>query len=56
VLTDEKKQDMVDVKDLGQALIDKIESLQHGSSTREQNIALIKAEEAVMWAAKHITK
>ena len=40
------------VKDLGAKLIDMCDTL---GSSRELSIARTKAEEAVMWAVKHIT-
>jgi hypothetical protein len=52
VLTDEEKKLMVEVKDLGQALLEKINGI---GVSRELSIARTKAEEAVMWAVKHIT-
>jgi hypothetical protein len=52
VLTDEEKQVMVEVKDLGQKLLEKISGL---GASRELSIARTKTEEAVMWAVKHIT-
>lgn len=52
VLSDEEKRLMVEVKDLGQALLEKIASI---GSSRELSLARTKAEEAVMWAVKHIT-
>ena len=53
VLTDDEKSAMLAVKDAGQALIDAIESLE---PSRERSLAVTKAEEAVMWAVKGITK
>ena len=52
VLSDIEKQQMVDLKDLGAAFIAKC--VEAGAS-RELSIAIIKAEEAVMWAVKHVT-
>jgi len=40
------------VKDLGQKLADMCDTL---GSSRELSIARTRAEEAVMWAVKHIT-
>lgn len=52
VLSEEEKKLMVEVKDLGQAFLDKIASI---GGSRELSLARTKAEEAVMWAVKHIT-
>lgn len=52
VLSDEEKQSMSDVKDMGLAFHDLIEGL---GSSRETSLAKTKVEEAVMWAVKHIT-
>lgn len=53
VLTDEEKADMLRLKDTGLEFIEKCKTL---GSSRELSIAITKAEEAVMWAVKHITK
>jgi hypothetical protein len=53
VLEEHEKAQMVHIKDLGAALIAAINNL---GDTRELSIASAKAEEAVMWAVKHITK
>ena len=52
-LNEFEKADMADLKDLGQAFIDKCN---HIGKSREMSIAVTKAEEAVMWAVKHITR
>lgn len=52
VLSEEEKQLMVEIKDLGAELLAKIEGI---GSSRELSIAKTKTEEAVMWAVKHIT-
>lgn len=52
VLSDAEKQQMVEIKDLGAALLAKIESI---GASRELSIAKTKTEEAVMWAVKHVT-
>ncbi|MGD0642475.1 MAG: hypothetical protein ABSC22_17155 [Roseiarcus sp.] len=52
VLTEGEKAAMVAVKDKGAELLQLIESF---GSSRELSIARTKAEEAVMWAVKHIT-
>jgi len=53
VLSDDEKAAMVAVKDVGQKFIDLAKGL---GSSREVSIAVTKAEEAVMWAVKHITR
>lgn len=53
VLTDEEKQQIVDLKDIGAAFIAKCQLIGGG---RELALAITKAEEAVMWAVKHVTK
>lgn len=54
VLSDGEKQAMVDVKDAGLALWNRIHALEERGS-RELSIAKTKTEEAVMWAIKHLT-
>jgi len=53
VLSDDEKEQMKRIKDLGLELIRAIDD-QGGS--RELSLAKTKTEEAVMWAVKHITK
>ena len=53
VLTDDEKAKMQAIKDKGQELLDLIDSV---GSMRETSIAKTKAEEAVMWAVKGLTK
>jgi hypothetical protein len=53
VLTDEEKQQMVDLKDLGAAFIAKCIKI---GGSRELSLAITNAEQAVMWAVKHVTK
>lgn len=53
-LSDQENEKIKGIKDAGQALIDKIRSLDAGS--REMSLAITKAEESVMWAVKHVTK
>lgn len=55
VLTEEEKKLMVEVKDLGLALYNKIHSIEAAGS-RELSIAKTKCQEAVMWTVSHITK
>lgn len=52
VLTDAEKQQMVDLKDIGAAFIAKCNEI---GKSRELSLAVTKAEEAVMWAVKHVT-
>lgn len=52
VLTEEEKAAMVEIKDLGAALLAKLGGL---GRSRELSIAITKTEEAVMWGVKHIT-
>lgn len=52
VLTDAEKQQMVEVKDLGAALIAKCNDI---GRSRELSLAVTNVEQAVMWAVKHIT-
>ena len=53
VLSDTEKQAMQAIKDKGLELYSLIESM---GQSRELSIAQTKAEEAVMWAVKHLTK
>ena len=53
VLTDEEKAQMVALKDIGAAFIAKCQEI---GGSRELSLAITKAEEAVMWAVKHVTK
>lgn len=52
VLTDDEKQQMVELKDLGAAFIAKCEEI---GQSREMSLAVTNAEQAVMWAVKHVT-
>ena len=51
-LTPDEKEAMSRVKDAGQALIDEIRAV---GSMPETEIALVRAQEAVMWAVRGIT-
>lgn len=53
VLSDMEKAQMQAIKDKGLELYSLIESI---GTSRELSIAKTKAEEAVMWAVKHITQ
>lgn len=52
VLTDAEKADMQAVKDMGRDFWELIDQI---GGSRELSLAKTKAEEAVMWAVKHIT-
>jgi hypothetical protein len=52
VLTDEEKAQMVRLKDLGAAFI---AECQKAGTGREISLAITNAEQAVMWAVKHVT-
>ena len=52
VLSDAEKQQMVELKDLGAALITKCNEV---GKSRELALAITNAEQAVMWAVKHVT-
>ncbi|WP_245602308.1 Acb2/Tad1 domain-containing protein [Fodinicurvata fenggangensis] len=52
VLSEAEKEQMQAIKDKGQELLDQIEA---AGQSRELSLAKTKAEEAVMWAVKHIT-
>ena len=52
VLSDDEKRQMVEVKDLGAAFIAKCDQI---GQSRELALAKTNAEQAVMWAVKHVT-
>jgi hypothetical protein len=52
VLTDDEKAQMVELKDLGAAFIAKCNAV---GKSRELALAVTNAEQAVMWAVKHVT-
>lgn len=52
VLTDEEKAQMVELKDLGAAFLAKCDEI---GASREMSLAKTNAEQAVMWAVKHVT-
>lgn len=57
VLSEKEKQQMVEIKDKGLELFQVIDSLgQEVPEARELEIAKQKAEEAVMWAVKYLTR
>jgi hypothetical protein len=55
VLSDQEKADMKKIKDIGADLIAVFEHLK-SRAPRELSLAITKAEEAVMWGVKGITK
>ena len=52
VLTDEEKQQMLDLKDMGAAFLAKCDEI---GGSRELSLAKTNMEQAVMWAVKHVT-
>jgi hypothetical protein len=52
VLSDAEKAQMVELKDLGAAFIAKCDEI---GQSREMSLAKTNAEQAVMWAVKHVT-
>ena len=52
VLSDAEKAQMVELKDLGAAFIAKCNVI---GKSREMSLAVTNAEQAVMWAVKHVT-
>ena len=53
VLTDEEKAHMVALKDIGAQFIAKCQEI---GASRELSLAITNAEQAVMWAVKHVTR
>ena len=53
VLSDDEKAQMVALKDIGAAFITKCQEI---GASRELALAITNAEQAVMWAVKHVTK
>lgn len=53
VLTDAEKANMLALKDLGAAFIAKCQEI---GASREMSLAITNAEQAVMWAVKHVTR
>lgn len=52
VLSDAEKAQMVELKDIGTAFLEKCDEI---GESREMSIAKTNAEQAVMWAVKHVT-
>lgn len=53
VLSDDEKAQMVKLKDLGAEFITACQQI---GGSREMSLAITNAEQAVMWAVKHVTK
>lgn len=53
VLSDEEKQAMQTIKDMGLDLLTFLDAL---GQSREISLAKTKIEEAVMWGVKHVTR
>jgi hypothetical protein len=53
VLTDKEKGEMKRLKDLG---LDFINACNEVGKSREMSLAITNAEQAVMWAVKHVTR
>lgn len=53
VLSDAEKVQMQDLKDLGAAFIARCQEI---GGSREMSLAITNAEQAVMWAVKHVTR
>lgn len=53
VLSDAEKQQMVNLKDIGAAFIAECQKI---GNSRELSLAVTNAEQAVMWAVKHVTR
>lgn len=53
ILSEEEKAQMKGIKDLG---LEFVRSCNQIGKSRELSLAITKAEEAVMWAVKHITR
>lgn len=52
VISDAEKAQMVELKDIGAAFIAKCDEI---GQSRELSLAKTNAEQAVMWAVKHVT-
>jgi len=52
VLSDDEKRQMTELKDLGAAFLAKCDEV---GQSREMSLAKTNAEQAVMWAVKHVT-
>jgi hypothetical protein len=53
VLSDDEKAQMLKLKDLGLAFIQACDAI---GQSRELSLAKTNAEQAVMWAVKHVTR
>ena len=56
VLTDLEKAYMKEIKDIGLDFIMHCRAIAGPDGSREMSLAVTRAEEAVMWAVKHITR
>lgn len=52
-LNDQEKQDIAELKLMGEVFVEKCNLL---GGSRELSLAITNAEQAVMWAVKHVTK
>lgn len=52
ILSEAEKAQMVELKDLGAAFINACNAI---GKSRELSLAITNAEQAVMWAVKHVT-
>lgn len=52
IMSDAEKAQMVELKDLGAAFINACNAI---GKSRELSLAITNAEQAVMWAVKHVT-
>jgi hypothetical protein len=52
ILNDAEKQQMIELKDIGAAFIAKCNEI---GKSRALSLAVTNAEQAVMWAVKHVT-
>lgn len=53
VLSDAEKEQMKHIKDIGRAFVELCEGI---GKSRELSLAITNAEQAVMWAVKHVTR
>lgn len=53
VLSEDEKRQMLELKDLGEAFLAKCDEI---GQSREMSLAKTNAEQAVMWAVKHVTR
>lgn len=53
ILNEDEKRQMLELKDIGAAFIAKCDEI---GKSRELSLAVTNAEQAVMWAVKHVTR